>query len=220
MAESIPKLTIGWLKKLGKQVYTVSHAKVCFYGWDSNGKQITVWEKIEALYRAVMITRYGNPVNLNDIRYQCCLYVTSGDGELLNTPNGSSSGFLKVYVSSGNYVKQEFLHGGTINSTDYRTYIRTYNKTTKEWSTWAQILTDKTKVISPSMITYGSTTCASSTETYPKNIETKTTSCYSMTNGSVGVKILKSGVYAICARAHFNAQTSTSTGYRRISLMF
>lgn len=55
-----------------------------------------------------------------------------------NIPNGTN-GWLEVFYTDGNSIKQIWYRCGTAGDNDYETYIRTYAKS--QWGSWAKVIT-------------------------------------------------------------------------------
>ena len=67
-------------------------------------------------------------------------YFFGSDVTFINAPNGIVNGFLDVYEARA-FIKQTWHRGGTINSNDYDTFIRT--QINSKWSDWQKFTTHK-----------------------------------------------------------------------------
>jgi len=220
------KIKAGWLKKLDERVYIFSHSQACIHNTMEDGTRITVFDKIEELVSALLVQRVKtgkHSLDCNTYLSQGCWYISSGLA-MLNMPSSVVNGWLKILPSTGTFIKQILYRAGTLDSTDYKIYTRTYNKTSKKWSDWVEIITSKTKVCVNASFLNDQISCVYGASTYPKNSTTRYTNadCFSSTKGAVGITINKTGTYHIGARATFStldSGVSSATGYRQVSLM-
>lgn len=222
----LEKIRAAWVNWHGEPVYTWSHSQACVHTTDSEGNVTTVNDVLNSIDEKTLVQRakvsQGHSTNINDYKDQCRIYIDSTMG-MTGLPGNATNGWLEVYSSTANTVKHVFYRSGTIGTTDYRTYVRTWRKSEESairdgWSTWAEQITDKTKVITPHTIKFSAATLAASTSTYPAISDTKSTVYINGKAGDKYVTIMAPGTYAMFAKVSFDPQSSTTPGYRKIQI--
>ncbi|MCI8661421.1 MAG: hypothetical protein HFG54_14455 [Lachnospiraceae bacterium] len=85
--------------------------------------------------------RKPNDTDLNTLISAGVWWVGTNSSSFNHFPEDSVNGWLQVF-SYNNEVKQIFYRYGTLNYSDYYTYVRTYNSSLNQWSEWKRLLTN------------------------------------------------------------------------------
>ncbi|MCI8661383.1 MAG: hypothetical protein HFG54_14265 [Lachnospiraceae bacterium] len=85
--------------------------------------------------------RKPNDTDLNTLISAGAWWVGTNSSSSNHFPEDSVNGWLQVFAYN-NEIKQIFYRYGTLNYSDYYTYVRTYNSSLNQWSEWKRFLTD------------------------------------------------------------------------------
>lgn len=97
-------------------------------------------ESLVALTKRQIVSTAGEDIDTYTTQG---VYYFTADYTPTNAPSGVTNGWLMVIPGGENSAKQIWWRLGSINSTDYQTFVRTWTATSG-WSTWVQFGTDRT----------------------------------------------------------------------------
>lgn len=126
--------TVGDVVIYGNQIYKCITPVKTAEEFDSAKWQKTSLKEMIGMRR---VTETGT--NLNDYDENGLFFFASSYTPT-NIPAGSN-GWLKVMRGASLYTKQIWYRAGTINSNDYKTYIRTRDSS-GEWSSWKELIVE------------------------------------------------------------------------------